>query len=410
MAWDPQLAMTSAASVAQTRHVSLCGISEHLRGSGMRRIIWLAALSSIALVACEDPEEDGLAVGTYNAGLAPGFVPFTEQRTPLTIAAIADESFDLLCVQEVWEPAAVDALRDATRDQYPSTFFPAPDPGELLSTGPACELESLAPLSACVTTTCGGLPTDQLTGCVVTECETELTDLDPACSTCLAANIGATFETIAATCTTEPSSAFAFGGSFGIGLLSRYELLDQDFLLLDSTFNRRGVIYSRVETDEVGEVHVFCTHLTAIFDDIPFPQPGGSWEGEQRAQIEELLAFVDEKTAGEGRVVLMGDLNTGPERPDLAPEEPLNYALFVTTFVNPFLEDTDRPECTFCASNPLVPDDADSVAIDHVLVRALDAGGSARRFLTENVEIDVDGTPTEVAFSDHYGVRAWLLE
>lgn len=157
-------------------------------------------------------------------------------------------------------------------------------------------------------------------------------------------------------------------------------------------------------------MHVFCTHLTAVFDTIPYPNPEGSWAEEQRAQIEALLAFVDEKAGSDTRVILMGDLNTGPERPDIAPEEPLNYALFVTTFVNPYLEDDDRPECTFCASNPLVPDDAASVAIDHVLVRGLDAGGSARRFLVEPVEIDVGGTPTTVAFSDHYGVRAWLLE
>lgn len=220
----------------------------------MRWIVWWAALSGMGLLllACEDPEEDGLAVGTYNAGLAPGFVPFTEERTPLTIQALADESFDVLCVQEVWTPAAVEALQSATSERYPHTFFPEPDPGELLSTGPACEADALGPLAACLQANCAELPTDQLAGCVTVECATELGELDMACSTCLAANIGATFEAIAATCTTQPSSAFAFGGSFGTGLLSRYELRDLDFLLLDSTFNRRGVIDSRLETDEVG--------------------------------------------------------------------------------------------------------------------------------------------------------------
>lgn len=375
----------------------------------MRTIGYVAVLSILFTFGCDDEPEDALTVGTYNAGLAPGFVPFTEERAPATIQAISEQPLDVLCVQEVWTPGAVEALQSATSTRWPNAIFPAPDPGDVTSTDPACDLEGLAPLSTCATSSCAGLPTDQIAGCVLSECQAEFTALDPDCSTCLAANIGATFEAIIGTCTTMPSSRFAFGGSFGLGLLSRYPLLDQDFLLLDSTFNRRGVVYARVDTDSVGEVHLFCTHLTAVFSDIPFPG-AGSWEAEQRAQIEELLAFVDEKSGGEGRVVLLGDLNTGPARAGIDGEVEENYALLSASFENPYLDDTESPTCTFCASNPLVSDDAASGAIDHVLVRRLDADGTARRFLTEPVEIDVDGAPTDLALSDHYGVRASLFE
>ncbi|MCZ7687040.1 MAG: hypothetical protein M5U28_53170 [Sandaracinaceae bacterium] len=224
----------------------------------------------------------------------------------------------------------------------------------------------------------------------------------------MAASVGATFEEIQLACTTTPGPQFAFEGSFGLALLSRFPLLDSDILVLDSTLNRRAVIYARVQAEQV-EAHVFCTHLTAILDDIPYPGTG-SWEAEQRAQIEALLAFIDDKTTDEDRVVLLGDLNTGPGFGDIAPAEEANYNLLLTRFRNPYIEELESPLCTFCAANPLVPDDADSVIIDHVLVRNLDSDETAARILTQEVQVDVDGTPTTVALSDHYGVRVALIE
>jgi hypothetical protein len=124
-----------------------------------------------------------------------------------------------------------------------------------------------------------------------------------------------------------------------------------------------------------------------------------------------MLAYIDEKTDENDRVIILGDLNTGPAVGDIAAEEAANFALLTNAgFESPFLEDAELADCTFCASNPLVSDTAASVAIDHLLIRGLDADGTARRFLTEPVDIDVDGVPTTVAFSDHFGVRATLFE
>ena len=52
-----------------------------------------------------------------------------------------------------------------------------------------------------------------------------------------------------------------------------------------STFNRRAVLHAELDTAALGTVHVFCTHLTAIFSSIPWPKPEGSWQEEQLAQI-----------------------------------------------------------------------------------------------------------------------------
>lgn len=367
------------------------------------------ALSAVIAFSfgCND---EGLRAGTYNLGLAPGFVPFTEERAPLTIEAVADLPLDVLCVQEVWRAEDVAALRAATAEKWPFSIFPEPNPGPVTGTTPACEASSLDPLQACVTSTCAGLPTDALAGCVTTSCTAELGSLPSACSTCLAANIGASFDQIRLACTTAPGGAFAFGGSFGIGLLSRFPLLDQDFLLLESTFNRRGVIYARIDVPNVGSVQTFCTHLTPIFRDIPFPGDAGSWEAEQRAQIHALIDFVASKATVDDRVLVLGDMNTGPEFDDISGEAPANYALLLTAFSDPYVAESSMPACTFCASNPLVPDDAPSTIIDHVMVRGLDADDSATRFLTGTLQIDVGGIPRTIAFSDHYGVRATLTD
>jgi endonuclease/exonuclease/phosphatase family metal-dependent hydrolase len=365
----------------------------------------LVVLALGLLAACDEDESETLRVGTYNAGLAPGYVPLSEERAPETIAAIARQDLDVFCVQEIWRTEDARALQEAGADRWPHRIVPAPQPAAPTSSEPACEAAALAPIQTCAASECAGVATGTLASCVLARCDAALTELSSECAGCLASQIGASLPDIVSTCTTEPSGALAFGGSFGLGLLSRYPILEQDLLVLDATFNRRGVIHARLDTPEAGQVHVFCTHLTAIFDDVPYPGPG-SWEAEQRAQIEALLAFVAEKTGGEGPAVLLGDLNTGPRVSDIEPEAPDNYALLLRAFRDPHAEDTDDVQCTFCPDNPLVPEGTRPVLIDHVLVRDLD--GPVRRFFTEPIQIDVGGTRETTALSDHYGVRAAL--
>ncbi len=371
-----------------------------------RHIVLLVAL--LAACGCDDAEEDGLRVGTYNAGLAPGFVPLVEERAPLTVNAIADQALDVACVQEVWEQANMDALVAATRTRWSNTLIPAPQPATAPGTAPACSATDLGALGSCITSTCSGVASEDVAGCALAQCNTELFDLPDACSTCLAANIGGSFEDIQRTCTTEPGPRFAFNGSFGLALLSRLPLLDTDVLVLDSTLNRRAVLYARVEAPEV-TAHVFCTHLTPIFDDIPFPGTGG-WEGEQRAQIEALIDFVDSKTTPEDRIVLLGDLNTGPGFGGITAVAQENYNLVLTRFpTDVYLEAMETPLCTFCGDNPLVPEGTPSSIIDHILVRNLDAQ-NVERILDGTVDVPVDGRTETVTFSDHFGVRAALIE
>ncbi len=346
---------------------------------------------------------DGLHAGTYNLGLAPGFVPYTDQRAPYTIHALANEPLDVACVQEVWRASDVKALQDATMSKWPYSTFPAPNPGTPSGSGPACSSTELDPLQTCAQNHCAGATTDALAGCVTSSCTTELGSMASACSTCLAANIGATFDQIRLACTTTPGGEYAFEGAYGTGLLSRYPLLDQDFLPLDATYNRRGVIYARIEVPNLGTVHTFCTHLTPIFQDIPYPGDG-TWESEQQAQIMALLDWMATKTTTDDRVLLMGDMNTSPDLGTVAGEAPANWALLLSSVLDPYVAETPMPQCSYCASNPLVPDDAPSTLIDHVMVRNLEAHDSSTLFLTGPLQI-AEGT---VAYSDHYGVMSTL--
>lgn len=343
-----------------------------------------------------------LEVVTFNAGLARGFVDLAEERVTLVADALASLDADIVALQEVWDPADVDAVIAATEADFPEHRFlePAPESaGE-----PACTAAELDPLETCARSACGGLPADQLAGCVLSSCGAEFGACSGVCQTCLGANIGGTLDEVVGTCKAT-AERYAYGGSFGIGLLSRHPISSTEEVVLESSLNRRAILYAVVDVDALGPVHVFATHLSAVFDDIPYPGEG-TWEAEQRAQIERLLALVEERVPPGEPVVVLGDLNTGPALPGLAAEAPENFALLTASGLEaPYLESA-RPECTFCADNPLVggADDDESVVIDHVLVAGL-AGSATDRALDDPVTI---GT-TESRLSDHYGVAVTLL-
>lgn len=355
-----------------------------------------------------DDDADATATfATYNAGLAIGFVDLANERAPLTAAAIAELDAEVVCVQEVWLDDQVAALQDAARTGFPDQLFLDPEPAVPTGTEPACPPEEADPLEACARANCGDVPNDQLASCVLGNCGEEYDATSSGCQECLGAAIGGSLDEILETCGSGPGGGFAYGGSFGIGILTRGEILEEDTLVFESTLNRRAVQHARVALP-AATVDVFCTHLTAVFDSIPYPRDEGSWAEEQAAQIEAMRRFVDERAGAGGGTILLGDFNTGPAVGELAAEVPGNYEALVAGFANPYLDAAD-PACTFCADNPLVggADDDDSVVIDHVLVRDL-AGEvvATERILDEPVDIETEAGTVTSAYSDHYGVSA----
>lgn len=210
----------------------------------------------------------------------------------------------------------------------------------------------------------------------------------------------------------QPGEGYAYGGTFGVGILTDQEIVDDDSLVMDSSLNRRAVIYAELETEQIGTVHVFATHLSAIFADIPYPDGGGpeAWAAEQAAQIETMHGFIDEKVDDDSPVLLMGDFNTGPAGDNYGAEFVENYDALVAgrDYDNAYTDDP-AATCTFCSSNTLIGGEGDDgITIDHILVSGFDGTVETERIFDETVSVTVEGEDLAMNLSDHYGLLATL--
>ncbi len=352
--------------------------------------------------------ENALRVATYNGGLARGFVDYATARSPVVIegvAALAEAGLDVLCVQEFWTAEDFQGLADGA-SSLEHTHRIDPDPGECAT---ACAAEDADPLEACARMHCADEGPDQLAGCVTTECGDEFNALAPDCITCVAGHVGESLDDILDACGPDAAagSCFAYEGSFGTGILSRYPIAERDSLVFESHLNRRAVLYARIPDTSQGEIHFFCTHLTANLGSIPFPGAEGTWATEQRTQIDEMREWAAMK-AGDGQIVMTGDFNCGPAVAGGRAELPENYAALTDGYDPTYTAQADA-QCTFCSDNALVAgdnaDNSESELIDHVLLRGFgDARAVGTRILTEPIQVEAEGMTIDTAYSDHYGI------
>src|SRR6185436_6927836 len=133
----------------------------------------------------------------------------------------------------------------------------------------ACAKGDLDDVLACVGGACGGVCQDQLVDCVFRNCVGQFLQLPKSCQGCTMANVGGSPEEIQGICEKE-STSFAYGGSFGTGILSKHpfvgdpvhEVFAENTKPLDAraTTNQRGVHHAVIDAP-MGEVDVYCTHL-----------------------------------------------------------------------------------------------------------------------------------------------------
>lgn len=360
-------------------------------------------------------------VATYNAGLAVGVLKYADERATPVVQTLAGEDVDLLCVQEFWLEEHWRMLTEATAKRLPSTFR-LPAEGKAMSCGEA----EVAPLAACAAAKCKRAATHEIAACLLAGCAGELTKISADCFQCLAASPRARPEEIAQACVGprgQPASAAApgaatahggpeafrvYSGSAGTGILTNAEILERDSLILPSVLDRRAVLYTKLGTP-LGELHAFCTHLTANLAGVPHPGKA-SWRRDQSAQIDALLGFVEKKAAGRPAVIL-GDLNTGPAIGSaISPSLPDHYARLVQSgFLNPYATQGDV-QCSYCFDNPLEGGRGTrGVLIDHVLLRGF--GGRVLvggQFMRPLVTVEPAGKPVRIGLSDHYGVSVTL--
>lgn len=338
-------------------------------------------------------------VVTFNAGLARNFVPHVDARRPAIIEALAGLDAEVVCLQEIWEDADVAAVREGVKARLPHAYHvptTAEDAG-----GPACTLDALEPLGACVSGPCEGQ--EDLPGCVMKTCAGSFLGLPGACRACLAANLSKPMDEALAACTTGGGSSLAYGGRNGLLLLSRHPLTETGHLVLDSFLLRRVALHARTRVIG-GEVDLFCTHLSAPLAEVEYMGEHISWEREQSHQIDQLVEWVDQVAAGES-AILMGDMNCGPAYPEweAVAAAPENFRKFLAAgYRSPYTE--DHGHCTWCGkSNPLVGDDPELHILDHVLFKRF-----SRELLLPERILDSERVETgdgRVPLSDHYGVR-----
>ncbi|WP_438009977.1 endonuclease/exonuclease/phosphatase family protein [Sorangium sp. So ce321] len=360
-------------------------------------------------------------VATYNGGLAMGVLKYVDERAEPLINALAEQPVDLLCVQEFWLEEHWQRLVAATSSSLPNTFRlpPGHEDG-------GCTSQETDPLVACAAQSCAGLTQHALLPCLLQSCASKLTSLSPDCFNCLSANPRKGPDELARAClrTQKKSAAGArpparaggaaavevYSGASGTAVLTNAEILERDSLVLPSAIDRRAVLYTRLSPPSVGELHVFCTHLTANMEGVPHPR-NTSWQKDQSAQIDALLAYVDQKTGGRGATLLLGDLNTGPAiAPSISARLPAHYnRLLARGFVNPYASQEDA-KCTYCFDNPLDGGKGTrGLLIDHVLLRGFEGDASGAQIMRSNLTFEAGKKKVKSGFSDHYGLLVTLL-
>jgi hypothetical protein len=364
------------------------------------------------------PVRKEFRVATYNAGLAVGVLKYADERAQPLIEALAKNPVDLLCVQEFWLEDHWKRLVTEAREELPNTFrLPAEEKGG------SCEESEVSPLASCAMANCAASPGHEVATCLLQSCTSALTNLSADCFRCLAANPRGKPDAIVRACVSPPAAASplpragkrggteqfrVYSGSYGTGILTNAEILEQDAKILPSALDRRAVLYTKLATP-LGELNAFCTHLTANITSVPHPARS-SWRRDQAAQIDALLAFMEEKATGRP-TLLLGDLNTGPAiGPRISPTLPDHYARIIERgFLNPYASQQDVA-CTYCFDNPLEGGRGTrGLLIDHILLR----GFSGRVLLGEQimrppVVVEPAGKPVRIGPSDHYGVRVTL--
>ncbi|MEY4543931.1 MAG: hypothetical protein RL685_126 [Pseudomonadota bacterium] len=384
---------------------------------------WVCVGSLALVLGCSDRDVIGQAAGsdsgqlslvTFNAAIGVGLAPYAAQRLDAIERALATLGADVICLQELWQPADVERIATNLVSEFPYSHRSVLAGGAALEA--RCTDSEAALLLECLNTSCAEVEQAGLPLCAIANCATAFTQTAQPCQQCVVANQAAPDVTsLIDLCSTDDGSAQDYENQTGLLLLSKLPLTDTRYLALESSLADRGVLGATVQSGS-GPISLYCTHLAAsIGEVVPYSGPYGSWQGERIAQIGQLLPWVTETRSADDRAVLLGDLNCGPETPLASGASPDAYVLFSDAgFTDPYVAEDGR--CTFCGNNPLngfANGSEEGALIDHVLLDGFaDAPAvTGTRVLDGELTVSADGSDVTTAHSDHYGVKvdvSWL--
>lgn len=353
-----------------------------------------------------------LKVTTYNLGLAHTFIPHAEERLKAQEQVLPTYDTDILCLQEVWKKSDQKDIEKALKGQFPY-LFKTKIKNFREGPRPTCRKKEIfgeGNFVSCMQNQCGGKEGDEFTDCIIDKCGGALEKLkeeNRTCAQALMAQVGKN-PILSIVRLLNPlwrTGLFAYKGSNGLMLFSKYPLEDQRYVDFKdiSTLNRRGALQA-VANVNGKKVQVMCTHITAdLSATVPYTGNFADWEGENTEQLYRLLQTANHKLYP---TVLMGDFNCGFDDPvaNIAAELPGSCQQAMDwNYSDPLSESTK--ECTFCQDNLLNSEEEKSVAIDHVFLRELEAVSSKVVFKQKVKFKSKEQGWVTTQLSDHYGLE-----
>lgn len=358
-------------------------------------------------------ETHDLTVLTYNAGIAPGIVSYASARAPKVAEALGSADADIMCVQELWTDASVDAVRGSLALPE-DRFFTVDTGGEGETGNDVCPQGAMDGIAECARERCAGLPDEELTICALEKCGRHGVGLylfHRGCLNCLVASVGMGLDDIRRRCTTTGASR-VYGGNNGVVLASRWPLTRREAVRLPSSGANRVALFATVEVPGKGAVEVACTHLSSGGPVSPTHPSFSSWDVEKRTQ----LLIVSQKLRSRSRDsphILLGDMNFSPAiGTSITDTSGQVWRRALSEGFRSPAADTVPPTCSSCAGNTLRGGSRHSYLIDHVLLRDGRRAGLGAvcigRGFDDLVEIAPYGRTVRTHRSDHYAIRAGL--
>ncbi|MBR57486.1 MAG: hypothetical protein CMH54_05430 [Myxococcales bacterium] len=382
-----------------------------------------------------------LTMATWNVGLAYEFVDYAEERQPLVLNELANlEDIDVLCLQEVWTEDDRTAVKETLEGKgYAVHIYHTEG-----TKGGGCTLENSQPMLDCVAEY-GCEETDDMVGCAVDNCSTEMAGLGNECLGCLTNDLTRTLDQMMENCLeNEEASSWSNGGHNGLVLAIKPEISESDILFGEGDMAAylvwRSYLTGTWLNSDGEPVTAVCTHLTAVFSSIPYlgfmtendtvksdceaacadlEDPTSCihrcyYTAEQAGQIDQLLALdlgEDETYGAIGAPdFILGDLNCGPDVQEsgLVGDVEENYQ----RLVDAGWTSANTTVCTWCGlENEILSDAGSDHVIDHVLLSSdvvAKYNVESTRIMDQSYTITSEEGELTTSLSDHFGVAVTL--
>lgn len=395
-------------------------------------ICLIAALfAAFALISCSNDIEglvksdEMLTLTTFNAKMTDD-LGFKVKRFKKMKSLLAENSSDILCIQDIYGNKVLDEVRKMLKNSYGydyALYAKTSNDDEDLESTPAqtipaaCTTEDLMPILSCVMTNCSDF--DAM--CIVQNCWQSFLELSGDCRDCMLSNgveaiANGEYTQILEQCqaaTRIPAKKleYEFDGNSGVLLASKLPMSNKKPVKLRSFGRMRTAVAANVHKDGIGKIQIICTGLSPI-SETEYDGFGESWEDEQMTQIEQILAIPAEDDVIQR--VILGDFDGNISAGSMREHNPGPVALLEENgWYDPYFDVDSKEEldCTLCPENPFVSDEAAESVPDHIffMERKGYEFSSSRIFLNEFTEFNTEKqTKTRYSVSDHYGITTTM--